>query len=71
MNTCPVTVLCAQHSMPNPRIISHQVCWEWSTGGKQSRSAAVVAVSIDGRDVLDLLEPVHFLLRELKEKQLI
>lgn len=51
--------------LPNACIIADQIRRQWTAGGKQASSALVVAMRVNGRNVFDLLEAVHFLFGEL------
>lgn len=55
--------------MPNASIVSNQIRWQRSAGGKQTRSTLVVAMRVNGRNVFDLLETVHLLFGELDRYQ--
>ena len=54
-------------SLPQACIISIKVCRQWPSCCKQSCPRRVIAVSIDGRSVLDMLEAINvFFIWELQ-----
>lgn len=51
--------------MPDPCIIPDEIRRKRSTGSKEASTAAIIAMRVYRWDILDLLEAVHFLFREL------
>lgn len=55
--------------LPNSRIVSHQRSRERSSRRKKTHSCAIVAVRVDGWNVFNLLEAVHFVLWVLEKRR--